>query len=385
MAIHLQLADSIHSMRASVWRSGSASAGFRRIQPIGRWSLTGMLIASILALANSWFLDTEVTRLLLAQSRARAMDHVRLGILSHVNAEDFIAPHTRARLADIQARLNPVLAGLSANGAGTVDVDLVAADGTIIYSEIPDVAGLHAPPEEQWLLEGALAGRITTMLESVPQHPGVQGEGDYDRVLEVYVPVSMDGLVVGAYELDVRLPPTPLNHPILITLMGGIFAAALYIFVSFAAARMRRRDAAVPQPGEPLPAAQREPNPNIEALDRLTRRELDVLRSLAIGHSYREIATELILGEETIRSHVKRILRKTGQPNRTALVTAAHRAGILDTPKRAPGAELKERQGPTLISRGPGQASIQRIHPRGGYAASADSPPRVIVATDERT
>jgi DNA-binding CsgD family transcriptional regulator len=380
MAIHLELAASIHSMRASVWRSGSTSAGFRRIQPIGRWSLTGMLIASILSLANSWFLDTEVTRLLLAQSRARAIDHVRLGILSHVNAEDFAAPHTRERLADIQTRLNPVLAGLSGNGAGTVDVDLIAADGTIIYSETPGMAGLHAPPLEQWLLDEALAGRITTMLESVPQHPEVQGDADYDRVFDVYVPVSMDGLVVGAYELDVRLPPAPLNQPILMTLVGGILAAALYILVRFAA------DVRLPPAPliEPPTAAQFEPKPNVEALGRLTRRELDVLQSLAIGHSYREIATELILGEETIRSHVKRILRKTGQPNRTALVTAAHRAGILDTPKRAPGPELKELQGPTLIRKGPRQASIERIHPRGGYAASADSSPQVIVATDER-
>ena len=94
MAIHLELAASIHAMRASVWRSDSTSAEVRQIQPIGRWSLIGLLVASSLVLANVWFLDTHDTPLLLAQSTARAMDHVWLGIRNHVTAEDFAVPHT---------------------------------------------------------------------------------------------------------------------------------------------------------------------------------------------------------------------------------------------------------------------------------------------------
>jgi DNA-binding CsgD family transcriptional regulator len=65
------------------------------------------------------------------------------------------------------------------------------------------------------------------------------------------------------------------------------------------------------------------------ALSGLSRRELDVLRLLAEGHPYRVIAEKLVISDETVRSHVKRILRKTGQPNRTAAVTAALRAGII--------------------------------------------------------
>jgi DNA-binding NarL/FixJ family response regulator len=61
----------------------------------------------------------------------------------------------------------------------------------------------------------------------------------------------------------------------------------------------------------------------------LSARELEVLRLLAKTHSYREIAGVLVISEETVRSHVKHILRKLGQPDRTGAVLAALRAGIL--------------------------------------------------------
>ena len=70
--------------------------------------------------------------------------------------------------------MNPVLAGLTANDSGAVKEDLIAADGTIIYSGTPGMAGLHEPPEEQWMLDEALAGRVTTMLEEAPYDPGAR-------------------------------------------------------------------------------------------------------------------------------------------------------------------------------------------------------------------
>jgi DNA-binding CsgD family transcriptional regulator len=42
----------------------------------------------------------------------------------------------------------------------------------------------------------------------------------------------------------------------------------------------------------------------------LTGREQDVLRSLAAGHTYQETADELVLGVETVRSHVRALYRK---------------------------------------------------------------------------
>ncbi|MFQ5409158.1 MAG: response regulator [Anaerolineales bacterium] len=61
----------------------------------------------------------------------------------------------------------------------------------------------------------------------------------------------------------------------------------------------------------------------------LSRREMDVLRLLASAATYREIGEQLYITEETVRSHVKRILAKLGQPNRTQAVVAALRAGLI--------------------------------------------------------
>ena len=54
-------------------------------------------------------------------------------------------------------------------------------------------------------------------------------------------------------------------------------------------------------------------------LDQLTRRERDVLRLLARGWSYKEIAAELVISVETVETHVSSVLRKTQKSNRYEL------------------------------------------------------------------
>jgi DNA-binding NarL/FixJ family response regulator len=54
-------------------------------------------------------------------------------------------------------------------------------------------------------------------------------------------------------------------------------------------------------------------------LDQLTRRERDVLRLLARGWSYKEIAAELVISVKTVETHVSSVLRKTQSSNRHEL------------------------------------------------------------------
>jgi DNA-binding NarL/FixJ family response regulator len=61
----------------------------------------------------------------------------------------------------------------------------------------------------------------------------------------------------------------------------------------------------------------------------LTARELAVLQSMATSATNRDIADQLYVSEETIRTHVKNILRKLGQTNRTQAVLEGVRRGLI--------------------------------------------------------
>jgi NarL family two-component system response regulator LiaR len=63
--------------------------------------------------------------------------------------------------------------------------------------------------------------------------------------------------------------------------------------------------------------------------EEFTERELDVLRSLAHGRTNREIAEELVVGEETVKTHVGNILAKLHLAHRTQVVVYALKEGLI--------------------------------------------------------
>jgi DNA-binding NarL/FixJ family response regulator len=70
-------------------------------------------------------------------------------------------------------------------------------------------------------------------------------------------------------------------------------------------------------------------NPSRAITERLTAREMEVLRLVARGMSNAELAQELVLSPLTAKTHVSRILTKLGLRDRAQLVVAAYEGGLV--------------------------------------------------------
>jgi DNA-binding NarL/FixJ family response regulator len=71
------------------------------------------------------------------------------------------------------------------------------------------------------------------------------------------------------------------------------------------------------------------PRPSPKGLDQLTPREREVLEHVGRGASNADIAAALWLSEATVKSHLNRLLAKTGLASRAQLVVLAYESGLV--------------------------------------------------------
>ena len=69
--------------------------------------------------------------------------------------------------------------------------------------------------------------------------------------------------------------------------------------------------------------------PVSDELDQLSPREREVMRFIARGYTYREVARELVLSVKTVETHVSSVLRKLQLSNRHELARWAQARGVV--------------------------------------------------------
>jgi DNA-binding CsgD family transcriptional regulator len=168
----------------------------------------------------------------------------------------------------------------------------------------------------------------------------------------VSAPLVVHGAVVGLIHAD-RYPGSQTVDSFDQDLLGAVaeglgFAVERVVFLERLQALRRRLDehtrtvsdlidefvsGEVELSGAPGPAAARQlphsrgpvwDDRDDEPASGLTRRELDVLRRMALGETNVQIAHRLFLSEGTVKSHVKHILRKLSAANRAEAVSRYH-------------------------------------------------------------
>jgi two-component system nitrate/nitrite response regulator NarL len=68
----------------------------------------------------------------------------------------------------------------------------------------------------------------------------------------------------------------------------------------------------------------------LDIVDELTSREIDVLELVAAGMSNKEIASTLVISENTVKTHLRNILEKLHLQNRIQAAVYAVRQGLVD-------------------------------------------------------
>jgi LuxR family maltose regulon positive regulatory protein len=113
--------------------------------------------------------------------------------------------------------------------------------------------------------------------------------------------------------------------------------------LSTAGAWLTPTAAAIPTPRHPLEAAGRQAPPAAQppVVEELSPRELEVLQQLAGLLSTTEVAAALFVSVNTVRTHVRSILRKLGVSRRNDAVRRARELHLLP-PAGAPAAGVRE-------------------------------------------
>jgi DNA-binding CsgD family transcriptional regulator len=302
-----------------------------------RLTLVAAVVGALTAGAVATWIESRVNDLMLSQVAARAKDQVQLGILANVKSTDFELPYSPEKRADLAARLDPLLARARQSDSGIIRLNIFARDGTILYSDLASLRGQTVSPLADERLARALAGTPGVEITSLDGVENSDLRARYGRALEAYVPFTVDGHIAGVYEFYEDLSSIDPIRPLVWSSVAAGLAVVLAVLLVAALKTWQGLPGPLELPTKHRPAvvaggngpSARAMGPPTPAPAALTRREIEVLRLMAEGLTYPQIAAQLVVDEETVRSHAKGVLRKLGQSSRAEAVVAARRVGLL--------------------------------------------------------
>lgn len=168
---------------------------FTRLTLLGKFLLVGtpitLAIGMLMAAAVGW----ELTRIQIDDSARQAGFQVDRLVTPLLLPEDLQAPIRGLRYHSLRRQLAESLP------AEVVRIKIWAADGTLLFSDEPELVGRRFPANGS--LAEAVAGSTVSRLEDMGADPENASEAGYERLLEVYTPIRApwSGSIEGVYEV----------------------------------------------------------------------------------------------------------------------------------------------------------------------------------------
>jgi DNA-binding NarL/FixJ family response regulator len=266
------------------------------IQPVGALKLHGVE-GRVAAAHVRWREDTPA-------EPARSEPQAPPSEISVVIADDQQLLRTGVRVI-LEAEPDINVVGEAADGRGAVDVVLRRRpDVVVIDIRMPELDGLQAAER---ILSDPDPGTAVLMLTTF----------DLDQYIHEALRIGASGF------LPKDAPADRLLDAVRVAAAGDALLAPSITPPADRAVRPRRTARARRGPA---------------CAPKLTPRELEVLKLVARGLSNAEIATELVLGENTIKTHVPHVLGKVGL-DRVQAVVLGYETGLV-APELSPGDSL---------------------------------------------
>lgn len=214
--------------------------GIQRLGPAG-WLVLGAAAAFLVSGSFASGAETRVRDLMVDRAASRVAEQVQGTLMQVVTREDLEPPYFSNKIEALGARLDGVVDPIRQSSVGLLRLNVIAPDGTVLYSDLPALRGRIRVPESPLFAE-ALQGRMGFQLTGldVLRDSGVTLRDA--AALEVFLPVVIGGEVVGVCEVYQEVGGLTAVPPVAWGVaMAGSLSLALGSVLVVAAIGLRRQ------------------------------------------------------------------------------------------------------------------------------------------------